>query len=161
LKKNLTSAATTGIAIDVQNALATIDLNGFTLTGSVAATTQAVGIHSLNRTNVTIRNGTIRGFSVGIFLEGASSNNVIEDMRLDQAQQFGIRAKQTVRAVIRNSFVTNTGSSSIAIARSILIETGKFTTVSNNIINSATANSHSVGILWITRIWPRFATIRY
>src|SRR4051794_25229237 len=64
LKKNLTSAATTGIAIDVQIAAVTIDLNGFTLTGSVAATTQAVGIRSVNRRNVTIMNGTVRGFLV-------------------------------------------------------------------------------------------------
>src|SRR6187401_463877 len=73
LQKDLAWAGTTGNAIDVQAAAVTLDLNGFTITGSLVATTQAVGIRSLGRRNVIVRNGTIRGFLTAVSIEGAGS----------------------------------------------------------------------------------------
>src|SRR4051794_37566268 len=114
LQKDLTSTATTGNAIDVQAGAVTLDLNGFTITGSLSNSTQAIGIHSLNRRNVTMRNGTIRGFRIGISLEGASAmNNVIQDMHIDQQRLTGIDVQQTVRTAIRNNQVTNIGAVTI------------------------------------------------
>src|SRR5262249_1893722 len=48
----------------------------------------AVGIYAFQRQNVTIRNGTVQGFRVGISLDDvtpytASQGNVVEDVRAD------------------------------------------------------------------------------
>ena len=69
---DLSTAQTSGNAIDIQTNNVVLDLNGFKLGGLAAGTgTHATGIHALNRQNITIKNGTIRGFSTGITL----SNN--------------------------------------------------------------------------------------
>jgi hypothetical protein len=147
LTKNLAWGGTTGKAIDVQVGTVTIDLNGFTLGGSVSANTQAVGIHSINRANVTIRNGTIRGFFVGILLEGTgASNNVIEDMHLDQVRHYAIDVKQGFRTIIRNNEVTNTGADP-GDNFGIFVELGaKAATISNNIVNGLAAHDVGAGI---------------
>ncbi len=147
LQKDLTWAGTTGNAIDVQAAAVTLDLNGFTITGSLSNSTQAIGIHSLNRRNVTMRNGTIRGFRIGISLEGASAiNNVIQDMHIDQQRLTGIDVQQTVRTAIRNNQVTNIGAVTIDGVVGINIFQAKFAMVTNNTVNGVAASSADTGI---------------
>src|SRR6266542_1190224 len=66
---DLATAITSGIAIDIQTNNVVLDLNGFKLGGLAAGPgTTANGIHALNRQNITIKNGTIRGFLEGIVI---------------------------------------------------------------------------------------------
>jgi hypothetical protein len=51
----------------------TIDLMGFSLTNAVGVFNGSVGIAMNGRTNVEVRNGTVRGFDIGIF-ETATGN---------------------------------------------------------------------------------------
>src|SRR5262245_55252905 len=82
---NLATAMTSGNAIDVQTSNVTIDLNGFKLGGLAAGFgTSANGIHANQRQNITIRNGIVRGFRAGVFLEDSSftvsQGHVVEDL---------------------------------------------------------------------------------
>ena len=69
---HLSTAITSGNAIDIQTNNVILDLNGFKLGGLAAgAGTTAIGIHALDRQNITIKNGTVRGFLRGIQLEAS------------------------------------------------------------------------------------------
>ncbi len=85
LTRALVTTIASGNAIDVQANNVVIDMNGHRLGGLGAGlSTEARGSHSLNRQNITVRNGTIRGFFIGIFMEGASGQgHLIEDVRAD------------------------------------------------------------------------------
>ncbi|MCE5340301.1 MAG: hypothetical protein LLF92_04135 [Planctomycetaceae bacterium] len=77
-----------GIRIDANNV--TIDLCGYSLIGNGAGTTY--GIYILGKSNVEIRNGTIRNFTVGIDEEytTATDNRVI-DVRVQSNSKQGIQ----------------------------------------------------------------------
>ena len=88
-----------------------LDLNGFKLGGLAAGPgTTASGIQALNRQNITIKNGTIRGFFRGILLRndsGASQGHVVEDIRADQNRFGGIEV-QGSGTIVRNNQVVAT-----------------------------------------------------
>ena len=89
LTHNLGTASTTGDAIRINASNVTIDLNGYRLSNLAAgAGTNAKGIYAYQRKNITIRNGSIRGFLYGIHLSDtspytASSGHLVEDIRAD------------------------------------------------------------------------------
>jgi large repetitive protein len=108
---DLSTASTTGNAIDIQAPNVVLDLNGFTLDGSGAgAGTQAVGIHALNLVNITLKNGTIRGFLRGIFLEdsGGSQGHVVQDVRADRNTFVGLQVEGK-GILVRHSQAAGTG----------------------------------------------------
>jgi hypothetical protein len=108
---DLTTAMTSGFAIDIQTNNVVLDLNGFKLGGLAAGPgTVAIGIRATNRQNITIKNGTIRGFWYGIYLDdaGASQGHVVEDIRADQNTAVGI-AVGGAGTIIRNNQVVATG----------------------------------------------------
>ena len=112
-KGDLTTAMTSGNAIDIQTNNVVLDLNGFKLGGLAAGLgTSAVGIHADNRQNITIKNGTVRGFFQGILLGGGgpSQGHVVEDIRADQNTLEGIQV-QGAGNIVRNNQVVATGGS--------------------------------------------------
>jgi hypothetical protein len=133
LTKNLGTNMPSGNAIDIQANNVVLDLNGFRLTGHNAGLGTATrGVHALNRQNITIRNGTIRGFLVGIFLEGSGGQgNLIEDVRADQNRLAGI-AVGGDRNIIRNNQVIATGGSTGAEFAVGIIVDGSGNRVLNN-----------------------------
>src|SRR5262245_47728812 len=69
LTGNLNTAITSGTAITIDANNVVLDLNGFKLGGLAAGPgTLAFGIRAVNRANITIKNGTVRGFFYGISL---------------------------------------------------------------------------------------------
>jgi len=153
LKGNLATSLATSSMIDIQTNNVTIDLNGFKLGGLAAgAGTISTGIHALNRKNITIRNGSIRGFRLGIFFNqtvaNASSGHLIEDMLLDGNRIFGISVRGSGMIVRRNR-VVNTGSSSIGPnAFGIDISSARNSVVADNLISgtSETGDAHGIHI---------------
>ena len=110
---DLTTAVTQGYAIDIRTNNVVLDLNGHKLGGlSAGLATQTTGIHANNRRNITIKNGTIRGFRIGISLEdaGNSEGHVVEDIRADRNTLTGIEARGAGN-LIRNNQVVATGGS--------------------------------------------------
>jgi len=110
LGQNRSLAATTGAAVIVNASFVMIDLNGFMLDGSGAgAVTQAIGISATGRTNVTVRNGTIRGFLRGISITGSpSQGHLIEDVHADGNTLAGVWVEGS-GSIVRNNQVSGTG----------------------------------------------------
>lgn len=116
LTGNLITAQTSGAAIDIQTNNVVLDLNGYRLAGLAAGpTTDAYGILAVGRRNITVRDGTIRGFHIGIGLVGTLSpapqfggGHLIEGVRLDLNTVFGISVNGD-GSVIRNNQILNTG----------------------------------------------------
>ena len=114
LKSDLSSVRTIGSAIFVNAGVnnVVLDLNGHKLGGlSAGPGTETVGIFAPQSQNVTIRNGTVRGFRYGISLENAnlaSGGHLIEKVRVDQCTQVGIRVVGR-GIIVRNNQVISTG----------------------------------------------------
>ena len=110
LSRDLASSLATGAAITAANNNITIDCNGFKLNGLTAGTsTQATGILSNNRLNITVRGCSIRGFQYGVYLGGyKGGGHLVEDNRLDSNRLAAI-------------FVAGDGST---IRRNLVLDTG-------------------------------------
>ena len=147
LKKNLSWNGTSGNAITVGRSSVTIDLNGFAITGTGGVNTQAVGVYSQNRRNVTIRNGTIRGFHNGVQLSTGSINHVLENLHIDQNRQTGVAIVGTGN-ILRNSQITNTGGTPGELDNNVAVTVGQAntTTIADNVISGTTANFGAYGI---------------
>jgi parallel beta-helix repeat protein len=86
LTGNLTvPASKDGIDVGVSNV--TIDLNGFSITGSGST----LGINSEVETEVTVKDGTITGFGIGVALGG---NSIVKSVHADSNSSDGIFVQQ-------------------------------------------------------------------
>ena len=117
LRQDVGSAVASGNAISINTNNVTIDCNGFRLDGlAVGAGSQALGIRSQGRLNITIRNCAIRGFRAGISLASAAGvpggGHLIEDNRLDRNLYMGIYASGDNNRVQRNR-VYDTGGNDV------------------------------------------------
>ena len=87
---HLSTSITLGSAITINANNVTIDMNGFKLGGLAAGGgTGATGIYAIQRKNITIRNGIIRGFRLGISLQDitpftTSQGHVVRGIHADQ-----------------------------------------------------------------------------
>jgi hypothetical protein len=118
LDRNLSINIATGAAITIATDFVTLDLNSFKIGGGAAGpSSQAAGIYAKNRSNLLIRNGNIRGFALGIFLEDDSAGqtnakgNIVEDMRLEGNLYNGAQLLGTGSVVRRNTVVNTFGNS--------------------------------------------------
>ncbi|MDJ0612880.1 MAG: right-handed parallel beta-helix repeat-containing protein [Rhizobiaceae bacterium] len=150
LKGNLTTSMTSGAAIRINTNNVTIELNGWKLGGSAAGlATNASGIYADDRKNITIRNGTIRGFRTGIGIDGSaasSSGHLIEDMLVNGNRAAGIRVSGN-NNTIRNNRITNTGPSSLTLsATGIEISSGKNISIYGNTVSGLNSASAVAGI---------------
>ena len=116
--RNLSTPITTGNAITISSNYVVLDFNHFKLGGGSAGLgTQAVGVGAGGQTNVTIRNGNIRGFRVGIWLVDLDPINnptslgyTVEDNVLDGNTSAGVIVAGG-SSVVRRNTVFNTGNS--------------------------------------------------
>lgn len=84
LTADLTCMGTTALVVGADKI--TIDLGGFTLTGS-----EDLGVdNGLGFDGVTIKNGTIRGFNQGISIGGNAQKNVVSNVRIVDCPGAGI-----------------------------------------------------------------------
>jgi hypothetical protein len=139
--RNLSTAITTGNAITINVDFVVLDLNNFKLGGgSAGLATQAKGIYALDRKNITVRNGNIRGFQYGIHLAGTSvtsAGHVVENNVLDANTSYGAYVSGD-GVVVRNNLISATGGSTVVSAPSpsgIFTEDG-FVTVEGNVVNN-------------------------
>jgi len=119
LNGNLETSITSGNAITINTNNVIIDLNGRKLGGGSAGTaTEARGIYAHGRKNITIKNGTIRGFHYGVLLGDitpytTSQGHIIEDIRADMNTHMGIEVLGRGN-IIRNNQVVDTGGSTVS-----------------------------------------------
>lgn len=127
LTGNLSTAISSGNAITIDTNNVTIDLNGWRLGGLAAGDSTATnGIYATQRKNITIRNGTIRGFKRAIFLQDfiphtTSQGHLVEDIRAEQNTTTGIEVLGQGSITRRNQIVatgrpTVTGAFGISVA---------------------------------------------
>jgi hypothetical protein len=143
LTGNLATAITSGFAINIKTNNVVLDLNAFRLDGLAAGLgTNAAGIRAANRQNITIKNGTVRGFLRGIFLEGsvASQGYVVEDIRADQNTFIGIHVRGSGN-IVRNNQVVATGGSTILGANADAFGISVFGEVGARVLNNDVINT--------------------
>jgi hypothetical protein len=93
-----------------------IDLNGHLLDGSsLGSGTHHSGIVAFGRRHITVRNGTVRGFLVGVSLdvetpETDNGQYLVEKLQLDHNYSMGIRVRGD-RSIVRDNIVLATGGS--------------------------------------------------
>ncbi|HEY0662082.1 MAG TPA: right-handed parallel beta-helix repeat-containing protein [Lysobacter sp.] len=142
LRQNLSTAITTGAAINITTNNVTIDCNDFKLGGLAAGDgSMAGGISAVNRQNVSVRRCGIRGFAIGINLEGGSGH-LIEDNRIDNSLLVGVNVSGDNNRVQRNRVFDTGGGAAvqsrtgISAAADVIGNTvaGVFTTVADTTV---------------------------
>jgi hypothetical protein len=116
IAQNLSTSLTSGAAITISADFVVLDLKGFKLGGGGAGPATATkGVYALNRKNVIVKNGNIRGFFQGVLLEGASGgNHVVENIRADGNTYAGIWVEGKGNVVRRNQVISTTGTTLFA-----------------------------------------------
>ncbi|QSX79702.1 right-handed parallel beta-helix repeat-containing protein [Agrilutibacter solisilvae] len=142
LRKDLSTAMTSGDAIAVNTANVTIDCNGYKIGGLAAGDgTQAVGINVLDKPNAVVRNCNIRGFLIGAKVgEGAP---LVEDNRFEGNTSIGIQVSGA-GGVVRRNLVLSTGGST-QTGDVLGIETSLDTDVIDNTIDTVAPRAGSNG----------------
>ena len=115
---NFPLASGTLITISADNVV--FDLNGATLDGTPKGSAYSFGIQSYNHSNITIRNGTLRGFNYGISLTAPlgyvnttvrpSHSFLVENMRIIESRTAGMQVIG-YDSQIRGNYVAHTGGS--------------------------------------------------
>lgn len=106
LDRDLSTAVSSGVAIDLQASYITLDCNGFKVGGLQAGpATNVTGIRVGGELG-TVRNCSVRGFMTGIEIDAPSGT--AEMNRLDSNTQTGILGDADW-SVIRQNMVSNTG----------------------------------------------------
>jgi hypothetical protein len=128
LTDDLSTTMTSGNAIEIQANNVILDLGGHRLGGSAAGLgTTAFGVFAVQRQNLVVRNGTIRGFYVAVWVDDvnppSATGVVIEDLRIDQATYEGISVGSR-GALIRRNQVLFTGGSTNNDSAIAIVATG-------------------------------------
>ena len=143
---NLSTNMTSNVAIAINANNVTIDMNGYKLGGLAAGDgTTARGIGSYQRKNITIRNGVVRGFLVGIDLSDdspfvASQGHVVTGILADQNTYVGIRVAGRGMTVRRNQ-VVDTGGSTVTNSGSGIAVYGHGNNIFDNQVSTTTSMS--------------------
>ena len=152
LTGELSTIMTSGNAITINTNNVVLDLNGFKLGGLGAGPgTQATGIYANQLQNITIKNGTVRGFLYGIFLDDVSpyttsQGHLIEDIRADQNTLVALLVSGNGN-IIRNNQVVTTRDTTVlganVSAYGILVN-GPAAQLLNNMVTEVAAQGTGV-----------------
>lgn len=152
MKTDLATSATTGNAITINVNNVTIEMNGFKLGGlGAGVNTQATGIYANNRQNITIRNGTIRGFLHNVRIDGpqiggSSTGHLIENIRSESARYIGLWVIGS-HSVVKDNTVVSTGGGPNVSAYGIVVQFGEGNSVMDNIVNDVSESGSAYGIM--------------
>ena len=156
LTQKISSTLASGAAITINANNVVLDLNGYAI-GNLAAgaSTAAVGIYAVDRQNIVVKNGILRGFWMGIGLvdgttvglsTALSSGHVIDGITTDTCYLAGMDVEGPY-AVVRNSKVMNTQGSAVAtstglvdLAMGISVYGADTHVVDNTVINTDCTN---------------------
>jgi Right handed beta helix region len=152
LVRSVSTHILTGAAITIAADDVVLDLRGHILDGSAAGpATEAVGIGAVGRSNITIRNGIVRGFLAGIQLtdQGASRGHVIEGVTADRNTSRGIESEGAGLRIEGNHVRQTGGSTSPLGARAygLLLRAPESVVLDNEITGTSGSGSFVYGIL--------------
>ena len=142
------SVSVNAITIAANNV--TLDLNAHRI-GNLAAGTavSAYGVYAINQQNITVKNGTLRGFAAAVLLTdsakppASSQGHVVEDIRADQNRLVGIGVVGN-GSIVRHNQVVATGGSTLAVNENsvgISVSGQGNRVLENDVTNSASAGT--------------------
>lgn len=142
---------TTGDAITVATSYVSIDLKGFELAGAQIPSSTSYGIRAYGQSDITIRNGSLRGFYNAISLDGAvntSRNHLVENLRIYYAQ-YNVPRVSGQTSIVRSNEIGLGGTTSQGSSPTItgIAVFGSRNVVEKNEIAGWVTGSSSVGIL--------------
>ncbi len=152
LKKNLNVSLSgyysSAITISAGNVI--IDFNDFRINNQAPfASNQAFGVYSADRKNVTLKNGFIRGFYYGIFLDetaaNSSANHLVEGMKVADVSEIGIYVEGD-KSVIHNNRVIDVGGGSSGDAFGIYLRAADDGQVAGNIVSGIADTGENIGV---------------
>lgn len=115
LSRNLSFNRGEGTAISIQADNVTLDLGGRQLTGAFSnqqgGNVRSIAVSGTERRNVTICNGTISGFDIGVKLDGTNSSrgNCVRDLVVQDCAVGGVFLEGS-GCVVENSRLQSIGS---------------------------------------------------
>lgn len=143
LNQNLSTAITSGVAIEILSDNVTVDCNDFKLDGLAAGlTTQAYGIGATNFHNATVRHCNIRGFFAGLRIIGTEGGHLIEDNRLDDITYYGMLIEGN-GSVIRRNRIFDTGGTTAVANPASGIDTNYGVDILDNVVSGVASTSGS------------------
>ncbi len=152
LKKNLNVnlSAFDSAAITINAGNVTIDFNGFRVNNQAPlATNSTNGVFASDRSNITLKNGFIRGFATGIYLgevsPNGSSNHLVEGMKIADSGYVGIWVAGD-KSVIRDNRILATGGGPDVIAFGIYLSNLDNGLVSDNIVAGLSETLENYGV---------------
>jgi parallel beta-helix repeat protein len=111
LEADLTGCRSNGLVIGADNI--TLDLNGHTISGDGKLVRRCprrqicdVGVANDDRSGVTVRNGSVRGFAIGIGVFRVRDNRLVK-LRSSHNQWFGFVIANSAGTVLRDSAATD------------------------------------------------------
>lgn len=108
LRKDISTAMTSGYAITISANNVTFDCNGFRVGGLAAGDgSTTFGLRVASRQNVTVRNCNFRGFYTGAWMTG--SGHLVEDNRFDDSLSAGLIVTGDNHLVRRNRVIDTGG----------------------------------------------------
>ncbi len=122
LARDVTYGSASGNAIVIGADQVVLDLRGYAIGGSAGVGGSAVGVRVSNHDNVVIRNGAVRGFYIGIELDGSlvaagNNKNLVEDIRADANSRAGVWISDLgAYNTVRGCLITDTGGTSVTTA---------------------------------------------
>jgi hypothetical protein len=147
-----------GAAITINASNVTLDLNGYQIIGPGTSSNTAIGVYARNRDQITIRNGTVRGFMYGIYISDDSDRalsgngfdqgrHVIENLRLIGNTFRGIRIEGRGN-IVRNNVVEDTGGTSVYSSPVVMgIESlGPGALIANNYVYAIRGNGYGIAV---------------
>ena len=142
LRKDLSTAISSGEAIRITNNNVTIDCNDFKVGGLAGGTsTNAIGIFSTaGRRNATIRNCNVRGFNTGIHLSGAGSGHLVEDNLVDYSSEVGIQVDGEGSRAQRNRVFDTGGPKTHSIVGQGTLGTALGMRVAGDVLDNVVTN---------------------
>lgn len=153
LRKDVSTAITSGSAITIVANNVTLDCNDFKVGGFAAGVgTSTNGVSANNRLNVTVRHCNIRGFLRGASLIGNSGGgHVVEDNRFEGNTQAGI-AVEGDGSTIRRNEVRGTGTSTSLTGSAVGISARSGVDIIDNTVSGVaptplSGNATAYGIL--------------
>ncbi len=137
-----------GAAITFAVGNVTLDFNGHFISNLGAGVgNSGYGLYGSNRANITVQNGSIVGFYVGIYFDGTADNagnntgNVVTNMRLPSNTTYGVILTYPTTCRVENCQINKIGSSAGASSAYGIYVTGGSMTLKNNQISTVTAST--------------------
>jgi hypothetical protein len=117
LKKSYNTNLPGQPAISIEASDVTLDLNGFSLINQSTEVVKATsGVKAYNVTNVTVRNGGIRGYGYGVFYDAPDASVVrgqlVEDLFIDRTAYCGVCMVNQQGVIRRNIILRVEGDAS-------------------------------------------------